>query len=35
VVQGEQASAMSLAQEVKDYFGVWASAPEFGEKYEL
>ena len=35
VVRGEPDASMSLAQTVKDNFGIWAEAPRFGEKHEL
>ena len=35
VVQGEPDAAISLAQNIKDHFGIWAKAPTYGEKYEL
>lgn len=35
VVQGEPDASISLAQNTKDHFGLWAKAPLYGEKYEL
>ncbi len=35
VVQGEQAASLSLVQVVRDYYGIQAFAPTFGEKFEV